>query len=113
MATNGDKSVRAIRVERWNVPRSELIPCLEKSETNAVRMAIPAEGPSFPIDPSLRMRPVSLVASRLETMHSRHVKVNRSLGQEVGVGIVGESEGEGVRLEEGQGDLGRLLDDLS
>lgn len=41
------------------------------------------------------------------------MKVDRSLGQKVDVGIGGESEGEGVGLEEGQGNLSRLLDDLS
>jgi hypothetical protein len=56
MAAGRDELVVSIdKMIDGDVPRSELIPCLEKSETKAVRIAIPADGPSFPIDPSLRI----------------------------------------------------------
>ena len=41
-------------------PRSELMPRFEKRLTKAVRMAIPADGPSLPMEPSLHVEKLSV-----------------------------------------------------
>lgn len=47
-----------------DVPRSELIPCFVNNDTNAVRIAIPADGPSFPTEPSLNKNDLSTTIER-------------------------------------------------